>query len=658
MKKLKKILVIALSAIMTICAFTACSGGGKNDNNDENKETIVTPPAAYEEVESLHEISCPDTDRDLVKNGATEYKILLAANPTQNESLASSELTSLFYESTSVLLETVNETDGTATEGKYISIGRTKLLESTSLTVDKAEVENDGYVIRTIGDNVFICGGGDKGSLYGTYEFLTQTLGFEAFGADSYSLNKGVSNLKLKDYNVKERPDFAKRVEGYKFVRDDKTYLNRMRQQSYVEDTWIFVNGSEMHNSLKYLPDSEYGEKHPDWYSAGAIQLCYTAHGNAEEYESMVLEAADVMIKHLIANPDKDVITFTQSDDPTWCTCDACKAENLKYGTDSAVVVKFCNSLNKKVREWMASEEGKPYARDLSILFFAYNTTVPAPVTKTENGYKPVDDSVVCDDGVYVFYAPLAMDYTSSINDPINDEFRENLVAWSAVSKKIFTWFYSTNFKYNYLIPYDNFATMQELYKFAKTVNVEMLYDQGQAGQAGGATGFHVFKEYLTAKLEWNVSLDVNELTDRFFRNYYGEAAESMRKMYDEIRVRTAIAKAEGLYGNVRESIYQEMNTIEIWPQSLLTRWNEYIDDALTAIESLKGTTEYNALHKHIVQERIFVNYMLIEKYNAQYSEQAVDEMKAEFISDVNEAGLTWANERGQMTDLIKRYSK
>lgn len=652
MKQIRKIFVIALSVIMAATVFAAC-GGSKED-----KGNVFTPPSPYGEITSLHEISCYDTDKDLLKNGKTEYKILIPASPASDENLAASELTSLFRESTSVDLEIVRESDATPT-GKYISIGRTKLLENSSLAVDKAEVGNDGYVIRTMGDNVFICGGGDKGSLYGTYEFLAQTLGFETFSADCYSLDKNVSGIKLKDYNVKERPDFAKRVEGYKFVRDDKTYLNRMRQQSYI-DTWIYVIGDtprEVHNSLQYLPPSKWKGSNPDWYASGQQQLCYTAHGNAEEREKMITEVARVMIEYLKQFPDRDIITFTQEDRTFWCTCDACAAENQKYGTDSAAVIKFTNEVNRKVRTWMTTEEGRPYARDLSILFFAYYSTVAAPVTKTADGYKPIDETVKCDDGVSVFYAPIEMDYTSSINASVNDEYRDNLLAWSAISDKIFVWFYSTNFKANYLIPYDNFATMQELYKFAKSVNVEMLYDQSQASQAGGATAFYIFKEYLTAKLEWNVSLDVDELTDRFFKNYFGEASVPMRKMYDEIRVRTAIAKADGLYGNSKSSIYQEMATAEIWPQSLLERWMNYTAEALEAIEPIKekSASRYSSLRKHIIAERIFPTYMLIDKYDAQYSEAEVNTMKTRFVSDVQEIGLTWFSEKGTMADYIKK---
>ena len=653
MRLFKKITSVMAAVVISLAAFVGCGGGGES-GKDLN---VVTPDAPYNHLETLHEYKASETGKFVVSGGKTDYAIVIPENYAANENLAASELQRLFGEATKINLQILTEGENALPAGKYISLGRTKLFAASNADAKSELLGSDGFIIKTVGDDIFVCGGGNKGTLYGVYELLGHMLGYEMYAPDCYSLDKNVTELKLMNYDVTEKPDYAKRLEGYKFVRDDATCLNNFRQSSYL-NSFMFVNGREVHNSFNYLPPEKFSAEHRSWYSEGMEQLCYTAHGNKEEYEAMLEESFKVMKQVIIQSPELDTITFTQQDIKVWCTCDTCKASYNKYGTDAAVVIKFCNALNKKVRAWMDSDEGKEYKRDLAILFFAYYTTVPAPVKLTENGYVPIDDTVKCDEGVYAFYAPLPLDYTSSIYGEANRDYKENFEKWAAVSDRTYVWVYSTNFQH-FLAPYDNFSSMQELYNFVRGTKAYMLYDQSQMNQNGGATGFHVLKAYLTAKLQWNTQADYVELIDNFFANYYGRAVEPMRKYFDELRVHIAKLKAQGVYGG-RESIYQDMSDISMWQLPILERWNGYIDEALNEIEAVKNidNAAYETYVKHVVQERVFLNYMFIEKYSAKFSVAEVEEMKKEFISDVTLVGLSNTGEHRDINDLIKIYSE
>ena len=56
-----------------------------------------------------------------------------------------------------------------------------------------------------------------------------------------------------------------------------------------------------------------------------------------------------------------------------------------KYGTLSSTIIQFLNDLNALIREWFETEEGKVYARDLRIVFLAYNGYEDAPATYNES---------------------------------------------------------------------------------------------------------------------------------------------------------------------------------------------------------------------------------------------------------------------------------
>jgi hypothetical protein len=189
-------------------------------------------------------------------------------------------------------------------------------------------------------------------------------------------------------------------------------------------------------------------------------------------------------------------ISVSIEDNQNCCTCPMCLAEKQKYGADSAVMVKFCNDVAKKISAWMETEEGKPYARDFRILFFAYHATNDAPVKYNEetDTYEPID-GLVCDPHVAVYFAETNGDYMTNFHDEntANTQIGKNMKGWGALSQEIYFWSYSTNFCY-FLTPYNSFDSVQDILKFAKNENAMYVMIQDQWIQQGTPTGFGVFK--------------------------------------------------------------------------------------------------------------------------------------------------------------------
>lgn len=105
-----------------------------------------------------------------------------------------------------------------------------------------------------------------------------------------------------------------------------------------------------------------------------------------------------------------------------------------KYGTDSATIVKFCNKVSVALEEYF--NENPQYKRNVNILFFAYHKTETAPVKINENGeFEPIDNSVICRDNVYCFYAPIFANYTYSFYDGENKTYADTMDAWCVLSK-------------------------------------------------------------------------------------------------------------------------------------------------------------------------------------------------------------------------------
>ena len=107
----------------------------------------------------------------LVNNGETEYKIVIPAETGSLLQLASSDLNRFVAEATGVSIPVVKDSEVTG-EGKFISIGKTTLLQDTNISYSYDELGRDGYKIITEGDDLYLIGGEDYGSLYATYELL------------------------------------------------------------------------------------------------------------------------------------------------------------------------------------------------------------------------------------------------------------------------------------------------------------------------------------------------------------------------------------------------------------------------------------------------------------------------------------------------------
>lgn len=655
MKKFIRVLVIILSILLMFNIF-----GCNNDNGDNGGGTNVPsipegeegyPPITINPVNDGHGTHIFNVenmdDKHLVLDGKTEYQLLLPEECSEELTLYINDFIDIFYNATNILLGKTN----IKVEGcKYISIGETVLVDEANINYGYDILGSDGLKIYTFNDNILVVGATDVGTGNGLYEFLHQIIGFETFYNDSVYFAKNIKHIKLMNYDITDVPDFSYRVCSSPFLTDNPLTMRRMRMTGY-KNCFIYVNGREVHNSMNYLDPDKYSSEHPKWYMANNLQLCYNAHGDEAEYQAMISTVADVIKEHLISNPNNRIITITQEDNNSWCDCPYCSGDKKKYGTSSATLIHFCNDVNKIVQDWM-NNEGKQYKRELDILFFAYGPSVVAPVKLNEQTqkYEPIDDSVICDDGVSVFYAPIDMDYQRSIYDKMNLLFKENTDKWCVISKKMFTWLYQTNFKH-YMLPYNNYSTLQEMYQYFNDAGADFMYNNGQQNQENGSSAWHIYKEYISSKLMWNTHLSMKQLKDQFFDYYFGVGKSNMLKFFNEQQVHLEYLKDNLEYGGIR-SIYFEGVESKYWSKSLLLQWLDYSNSAIEELE--KNSSDDNLVRiNHIRMERLSPIYILIKCYEHTFNNNDISLLKKEFKETIINNNITKLAEYSTITDFV-----
>ena len=641
-KTLKKAILLLLTATFVCSSFAGCNFF----NFGEKKDGTI----ANEKLSGGRQEIVSTTNDYIVNKCETDYKIVVSDEAPEIVLFAVNEFNYFFEESTGLTLEIVKDDNLTFSENsKYISFGDNAL--SAQAKVNYALGEYDGFVVKTVNKSVFI-DGDNYGTLYGAYKALYYLVDYEYFLTDAYNLRKNASEVKLLDFNVVQFPDFKIRNGSWGTMKVTTQNMNRMMLTTESNDILIGRGG---HNSMDYIPTSIYlnpqdmDNYHPEWYMKGSnnpTQLCYTARGNAEDREAMVQACFETLKVEMIDTPNGMYANFSMSDDRNLCSCDACEESKLKYGTPVAVVIQFLNRLAEVAYEWFETEEGKPYARDLYIYFYAYYTLEVAPAKyNAETGeYYPIDDSVVCNPHVIPQLALTNANYVQDVSTgDMNAAARVSIESWQVCCDNIWAYMYNTNFLH-YLVPHNTFSAMQDWYRTYKEAGATYMFNQGKSNEYGMATGWGNLKIYLDTRLVWNVETDCAALIDNFFESMYLDGADEMRKIFDEYRVNTQyhaeVNKKEFLTMNINGN---NITKAKFWPLNKLNEWRALVGDALEEIEYLKDVdpVKYASVHKYITTERIWIDHLLYKIYASSLSSGELSALKAEHYNDIVYCGVT-----------------
>jgi hypothetical protein len=227
---------------------------------------------------------------------ARQYRIIIPKNETTGGEIyfAAQEFQLLFSEATGETIEIISDAEvKSAGDGKFISLGDTALYESTGISISTYNLGENGFLLKTIEDDLYIVADTDIGVLFGVYGFMERAFAFDCFTADCYTID-AVSHFVLDDLDETDIPSIAIRNCGNNFILSDTKTLRRMRFTD--RDNTLFIGSPSAHTAISYyLPLSTYYSEHSDWYSSDKSQLCYAAHGKATEYEAMQLAVLSKM---------------------------------------------------------------------------------------------------------------------------------------------------------------------------------------------------------------------------------------------------------------------------------------------------------------------------------------------------------------------------
>lgn len=445
----------------------------------------------------------------LVSDARSEYVIVVPAEASEMERKAASEFQRLLALSSSVELPIVADT--VPETGREVLIGRTSRPESACAT----DLQQDGFSIRTDRRKLSICGGSEKGVLYGVYTFFDRYLGYRCYSPsvfryptlETVRIASGLDDTQVP-VNVYRNV--------YYHVADDPFYAD-WHKLDHMKPDW----GMWVHTFSQLVPAEKYFDAHPEYFAlvdgkrtarqADAhlqTQLCLS---NPEVLEVVVENLRQMMAEQPDALYWSVSQNDTYADQPFCCTCPACAAIDSAAGAPSGSIISFVNKVAERFPD-----------KIISTLAYRYGRTAPRDIVPADNVNIMLCD-IECDR-----HAPIETDTTGA-------SFRQDFERWGGIANNILMWDYIVQFS-NLMAPFPNLRTLQPNMQYFVRNGVTAHFQQGNISGGGE---FSELKPYLVARLLWNPDTDIEAETADFLSGYYEEAAPYIARyidlMHDEL---------------------------------------------------------------------------------------------------------------------------
>ncbi len=468
----------------------------------------------------------PGIGRELIRDGRTDYAIVVGEGAAPPERFAAEELASHLRQMSGAEFP-VRVSEG-ALPDRAIVLGFGREAEALGVKADE-KLGTDGYVIRTVGDRLVIAGGRPRGTLYGVYSFL-HSLGVrwwtptESFVPDQKTVVvpdtdlRQIPRLEYRDLMFNElwspagklwmarnrvngmtweslgektgQPGPDKLGDRYRFVGNLVHSYLRLLQKSgmpITEDMMSLVNGKRT--------------------SGESSQPCLS---NEKVFEAMVRG----VLKSFEEVPDAGFVVVGQMDNGNYCRCPDCAAIDEAEESHAGQVIRFANRVAEAV------EKARPGS--------AISTAAYGWSRKPPKSLKPRDN-------VYITLCPIECDFAHPLADgssPENLAFKEDIEGWSKIARKLIIWHYVGN-RDHYLQPNAELETLVPNLRFFAEHGAAGIFNQGT--HLGSATDMTMLKQWVLARAMWDLEADGRALIEEFCRGYYGPAGEDVLKYIDVI---------------------------------------------------------------------------------------------------------------------------
>ena len=231
--------------------------------------------------------------------------------------------------------------------------------------------------------------------------------------------------------------------------------------------------------------------------------------------------------------------------------------------------------------------------------------------------------------------------------------YAASVKAWAGLKGDLYLWGYQMNF-HNYLYPYNNYSKLVEQLRFFKEINGNYMFMNG-TWENKNIPAFNKLRDYIIGKALFDVNVNYQELKNKFFKYYFGEAEPYMTKYFDLITYNMQVNESF-VTGNIQA---ETISDDSLWPIDAIRYYLDIFAQAYAEIEPLKETNKdrYDALYEHLLIEELFPRFVLCQHYPDSFT--SAEELKAArqaFADDFKNLGNTTEQEHFKITDAGRPF--
>ncbi|MBN1505521.1 MAG: DUF4838 domain-containing protein [Sedimentisphaerales bacterium] len=366
----------------------------------------------------------------------------------------------------------------------------------------------EGIVLKTVGDDLVLAGGQPRGTLYAVYSFLEDRLGVRWWSSTESTI-PSQPTIVVDALSIRYVPPLEYRSPYWFDAFDgDWAARNKCNGQGHrlqAKHGGKHIYAGFVHTFYSLIPPQKYFADHPDWFSeiegkrtTDRTQLCLTN-------EDMRKELVANLKERLRSNPAATIASVSQNDWHGNCKCAKCAAIEQEEGSPAGLMLRFVNAVATDIEQEFPNVA-------ISTLAYQY-TRKPPKITRPR-------------DNVIVQLCSIECSFCKPLIDERNKAFRDDIVGWAPICKRLYIWDYTTNFRH-YVMPHPNLRVLGPNVKFFADHNVKGIFEQG-AYQSYGAEMAEL-RAWMLAKMLWDPSRDGEALTNEFIEGYYGPAVPQIK---------------------------------------------------------------------------------------------------------------------------------
>ncbi len=461
----------------------------------------------------------PAAALDLARNGRALLPIRVRSDAGGAELHAARELAAYLEKISGATFEIETGTG----PGPSIEVGWTEPILAAGLDVGALGAE--AWIVRVVGDRLWLTGGAPRGTLYAVYHFLEDDLGVGWWTPWDETVPRR-KRLRVGVLDRRGEPVFEYRdVFG---VRGSIAFHlhNRLNgHYSRLPEDWggslRFGPPFHTHTFDRRVPADTWFEKHPEFFSeingfryGGETQWCLSQNALLDVVERDIRNSIVIGEREAARDGQSPPLFYdvSQNDWRRPCECESCAQVVREEGSQSGPLIRFVS----RIAERIAVE--RP---DLKISTLAYQYTTEPPL------------EVRAGDTVLVRFTDLHQrDFAHALTAASNAAVRATIRGWTRRAKHLQIWDYRVTFHEDGDLPRADHVFLGEQFRFYADLGIEGVFVQTEFADVADMRDLEI---WLTAKLLEDPYQDAAILSRRFLRNYYGPAAPPIAAYLEDL---------------------------------------------------------------------------------------------------------------------------